>query len=58
MNLQKGKHVIIIGGGDTGNDCAGTAVRLKAASVVQLEMMPKPPKRGLGQSVAGNGQES
>ena len=42
--LAKGKHVIIIGGGDTGNDCAGTAVRLKAASVVQLEMMPKPPE--------------
>lgn len=40
----QGKHVVIIGGGDTGNDCAGTAVRLGAASVTQLEMMPEPPK--------------
>lgn len=38
----KGKHVVVIGGGDTGNDCVGTAVRLMAASVTQLEMMPKP----------------
>lgn len=42
--LAEGKHVVIIGGGDTGNDCAGTAIRLKAKSVVQLEMMPKPPE--------------
>ncbi|MCI8484534.1 MAG: glutamate synthase subunit beta [Lachnospiraceae bacterium] len=39
----KGKKVVIIGGGDTGNDCVGTAVRQGAASVVQLEMMPKAP---------------
>lgn len=39
----KGKHVLVIGGGDTGNDCVGTAVRLGAKSVTQLEMMPKPP---------------
>ena len=39
-----GKHVMVVGGGDTGNDCVGTALRLKAASVVQLEMMPKPPE--------------
>lgn len=39
----KGKNVVIIGGGDTGNDCVGTAVRLGAKSVTQLEMMPKPP---------------
>ena len=39
----KGKHVIVIGGGDTGNDCVGTAVRLGAKSVTQLEMMPQPP---------------
>lgn len=44
FELAKGKHVVIIGGGDTGNDCAGTAMRLQAKSVVQLEMMPKPPK--------------
>ncbi|MCI6042103.1 glutamate synthase subunit beta [bacterium] len=39
----KGKHVLVIGGGDTGNDCVGTAIRLGAKSVTQLEMMPKPP---------------
>lgn len=40
----KGKHVLVIGGGDTGNDCVATAIRLGAKSVTQLEMMPKPPK--------------
>ncbi|MBD5408526.1 MAG: glutamate synthase subunit beta [Treponema sp.] len=40
----KGKHVIVVGGGDTGNDCTGTCVRLGAASVTALEMMPSPPK--------------
>lgn len=40
----EGKQVVVIGGGDTGNDCVGTAIRLKAKSVVQLEMMPCPPK--------------
>ena len=40
----KNKHVVVIGGGDTGNDCVGTAIRLGAKSVVQLEMMPKPPE--------------
>lgn len=39
----KDKHVIVIGGGDTGNDCVGTSIRLGAKSVTQLEMMPKPP---------------
>lgn len=39
----KGKKVVIIGGGDTGNDCVGTAIRHGAASVTQLEMMPKAP---------------
>ena len=39
----KGKHVVVIGGGDTGNDCVGTAIRLVAKSVTQLEMMPKAP---------------
>lgn len=39
----KGKNVVIIGGGDTGNDCVGTSVRHSCASVVQLEMMPKLP---------------
>lgn len=39
----KGKKVLVIGGGDTGNDCVGTAVRHGARSVLQLEMMPKAP---------------
>ena len=39
----EGKHVIIVGGGDTGNDCVGTAIRQGCASVTQLEMMGKPP---------------
>ena len=39
----KDKHVIVVGGGDTGNDCVGTAVRHGCGSVVQLEIMPKPP---------------
>lgn len=38
----KNKRVIIIGGGDTGNDCVGTSIRLGCKSVMQLEMMPKP----------------
>ena len=39
----KGKHVIVIGGGDTGNDCIGTSMRHSAKSVLQVEMMPKAP---------------
>ncbi|MBS0641930.1 MAG: glutamate synthase subunit beta, partial [Proteobacteria bacterium] len=39
----KGKHVIVIGGGDTGSDCIGTSLRQGAASVTQIEIMPKPP---------------
>lgn len=39
----KGKNVIVIGGGDTGNDCVGTSIRHGAKSVLQLEMMPKAP---------------
>ncbi|MBQ0041878.1 MAG: glutamate synthase subunit beta [Lachnospiraceae bacterium] len=42
-----GKNVIVVGGGDTGNDCVGTSIRLGAASVTQLEMMPEPPKERL-----------
>ncbi|MGN0710614.1 MAG: glutamate synthase subunit beta, partial [Anaerovoracaceae bacterium] len=41
----KNKNVIIIGGGDTGNDCVGTCIRHGAKSVIQLEMMPKPPEK-------------
>ena len=40
-----GKHVVIIGGGDTGADCLGTAHRQGAASVTQLEILPQPPER-------------
>lgn len=39
----KDKNVLVIGGGDTGNDCVGSSIRQGAKSVVQLEMMPKPP---------------
>lgn len=39
----KGKHVLVIGGGDTGSDCIGTANRQGALSVTQIEIMPKPP---------------
>jgi glutamate synthase (NADPH/NADH) small chain len=42
--LATGKHVVIIGGGDTGADCLGTCHRQKAASVHQLEIMPEPPR--------------
>lgn len=41
----KGKNVVIIGGGDTGNDCVGTSIRLGAKSVTQIEMMPKAPDK-------------
>ena len=40
----KGKNVVVIGGGDTGNDCVGTCIRHCCQSVVQLEMMPKSPE--------------
>ncbi len=39
----KGKHVVVIGGGDTGSDCIGTSIRQGAASMTQLEILPKPP---------------
>lgn len=41
----KGKHVIVIGGGDTGSDCIGTSNRHGASSITQLELLPKPPKQ-------------
>ncbi|PRY89681.1 glutamate synthase subunit beta [Mongoliibacter ruber] len=41
----KGKHVIVIGGGDTGSDCIGTSNRHGAKSITQLELLPKPPKQ-------------
>lgn len=42
--LAKGKHVVVIGGGDTGSDCVGTSNRHGAKSVTQIELMPKPPE--------------
>ncbi len=41
----KGKHIVVIGGGDTGSDCIGTSNRQGALSVTQLEVMPQPPAR-------------
>ena len=40
----KGKHVVVIGGGDTGSDCVGTSNRQGAANVVQFELLPQPPQ--------------
>ena len=42
LDLVKDRDVVVIGGGDTGNDCVGTCIRLSAKSVTQLEMMPMP----------------
>jgi len=41
----KGRHVVVIGGGDTGADCVGTSIRQGAASVTQIEILPRPPAR-------------
>ena len=43
--VATGKRVVVIGGGDTGSDCVGTSNRQGAASVVQLEIMPRPPEK-------------
>ena len=43
--MATGKHVIVIGGGDTGSDCVGTSIRHGAESVTQLELLPQPPER-------------
>jgi len=42
--LAKGKHVVVIGGGDTGSDCVGTSNRQEAKSITQFELLPKPPE--------------
>jgi glutamate synthase (NADPH/NADH) small chain len=42
--LAAGKHVVVIGGGDTGSDCIGTSIRQGALKVTQLEILPMPPK--------------
>ncbi|MBF0372033.1 MAG: glutamate synthase subunit beta [Alphaproteobacteria bacterium] len=41
----RGKHVVVIGGGDTGSDCVGTSIRQGALKVTQIEIMPRPPER-------------
>jgi glutamate synthase (NADPH/NADH) small chain len=41
----KGKKIVVIGGGDTGSDCVGTAIRQKASKVTQIEILPKPPEK-------------
>ena len=43
--VAQGKHVVVIGGGDTGSDCIGTSVRQGALSVTQIEIMPQPPEK-------------
>jgi len=43
--MATGKHVVVIGGGDTGSDCVGTSNRHGAASVIQFELMPMPPEQ-------------
>ena len=43
----EGKRVLVIGGGDTGSDCVGTAIRQKALSVTQIEILPRPPETRL-----------
>jgi glutamate synthase (NADPH/NADH) small chain len=42
--LAEGKHVVVIGGGDTGSDCIGTSIRQGAVSVINFEIMPRPPE--------------
>ncbi len=42
--LATGRHVVVVGGGDTGADCVGTAIRQGAKRVTQIELLPKPPK--------------
>jgi len=46
--LATGKHVVVVGGGDTGSDCVGTSNRHVAASVTQFELLPKPPEQENG----------
>ena len=46
-DMARARDVIVIGGGDTGNDCVGTCIRLGAKSVTQLEMMPRSPEKRL-----------
>ncbi len=45
LSAPRVKHVIVIGGGDTGSDCVGTANRHEAASITQIELLDKPPEK-------------
>jgi glutamate synthase (NADPH/NADH) small chain len=47
-----GKHVLVIGGGDTGSDCVGTSNRHGAASITQIELLPRPPEQENGADLA------
>lgn len=49
-----GKHVVVIGGGDTGSDCVGTSNRHGAASITQFELMPRPPEKEIKELVWPN----
>ncbi len=52
-SIGRGQTVVVLGGGDTGSDCVGTAIRQGALSVHQFELLPQPPeKRSAGQSLA------
>jgi glutamate synthase (NADPH/NADH) small chain len=46
---RRGKHVLVIGGGDTGSDCVGTSNRHGAASITQIELLPRPPEQENGE---------
>jgi NADPH-dependent glutamate synthase beta subunit-like oxidoreductase len=54
----KGKHVIVIGGGDTGTDCVSTSLRHECASLTQFEILSKPPKNGRKRIRGRNGLTS
>ena len=56
QELAKGRRVLVVGGGDTGNDCVGTVLRLRAKSVTQLEMMPARPPRARPPTLGRNGR--
>ena len=54
--LATGKHVVVIGGGDTGSDCIGTSIRQGALSVTNFEIMPRPPDRRTRRSPGRTGR--
>lgn len=56
--LAKGKHVVVIGGGDTGSDCVGTSNRHGAKHVTQFELLPQPPRRRTSRSCGRTGRSS